>query len=263
MRTLASLGVVLACVVAGCETQDPAVKETQFCPEYAKRECAAVAPLCAASVAQCESVRLGACEARVAALKTAQYTARLFRPDNVNACLDKVRDTYGHSPLISGAALGELDAVCNRVFQGSAAMFEGCQVDYDCAGNLVCDPAKLRCGQKRVVPAGGQCANIGETCSAGEYCAPTGGAYLCARRAAKGAPCGLEVPCNEALLCVAAICVDKARSGDVCLAHSDCDTGYCSLSSQKCAAGLVFAEGTDACRLFLNGNTAVPDAGAP
>jgi hypothetical protein len=253
--------LLLVAGLLACEKADPAIGEPQFCTEYARRECASVAPLCAASVAQCESVRVADCQARTALLKTPQYTARLFRQDNVTACLDKVKETYGGSPIVTGAALSALEAVCNRVYQGSSKNLEACQVDFDCDGGLVCDPAKLRCGPKRVVSAGGQCANIGETCSAGEFCKLTGATYLCARRVARAAACSESEPCLESLLCAGGVCVDKAKSGEPCVAHSDCDTGYCSLASHKCATGLVFAEDGAACRLFLTGATS-PDAGA-
>jgi hypothetical protein len=269
MRTIAcsplACVVVLASVAGGlgCETSDSAVTEDRFCGEYVKRECAAVAPLCAASAAQCEAVRIADCQARVATLKTAaaEYTVRAYRKDNVTACLDKVKDTYSRT-LITGAALKELDDVCNRVFQGASKLLQACRVDVDCEGSLVCDPTKLLCGQKRTVPAGGQCANIGETCSAGEFCKLTGATYLCARRAAKTAACTPTDLCLESLRCSGGACVDKAVSGEACAAHDDCQTGYCSLFSHKCAAGLIFAEGADSCRLFLTGATA-PDAGAP
>jgi hypothetical protein len=259
-RVLLGLGLALVLPAAACEKSEPEVKQASFCEEYAKRECAAVAPPCAASPTQCEAVRTADCQTRTAALLTAQYTTRAFHPENVAACLAKVSETY-KAPTVSGAALKELDAVCNRVYQGNAKLLEACQVDFDCAGTLICDPAKLLCGEKRVVPAGGQCANVGDVCSPGEFCRPLGASYLCSPRAAKAAACGEGGPCLESLLCREGACVEKSLPGTACIKHDDCQTGYCSISSNKCASSLIFGEGTDACRLYV-GAFSAPDAGA-
>jgi hypothetical protein len=230
--------------------------EDQFCQEYAKRECGKVAGYCNFPASSCEPVRAAACQQMASASKTGN---RKFNSDNADRCLDQVNKTYGGIP-ITPDKLEALDTACSRVFSGGAKANDACTIDFDCAGDLICD--KGRCGARRVVAAGGGCANIGETCPKGQYCSNATGLYQCTAKLAAGATCSDSQPCVESLRCTGT-CTARSEMGATCASDDECTSGYCTAypapgTPRKCGNGLSFAEGSASCTAYMGAGT---DAG--
>ncbi|HEY0712501.1 MAG TPA: hypothetical protein VGF45_07500, partial [Polyangia bacterium] len=213
MRRLVVLGLfVVVASAAACAKQDKdEMTETEFCQEYARHECRAIAPLCEYPAASCEATRFNECQNRIVVWRNATTAMRPFRPANVPACLAKIDEAYGRLP-ITGATLQALDEVCARVFQGSAKALAPCVRDLDCDGNMICD--KGFCAERKPVAMGAFCANPGEVCIATESCRPgaTAGVLQCLPKAAMGAACTPTEPCADTLRC-AGTCVEKVAVG--------------------------------------------------
>ncbi len=244
--------------LAGCQLTK-SMTEAEFCQEYGKRECAKVADICAFPAASCEPVRQAACQQMAAASKTG---TRTFNPDNADRCLKQVDATYVNFP-VDAARLATLDRTCARVFSGTVKANEACTIDYDCQGDLICD--KGRCGVARKVASGGGCANIGETCPAGEYCNTAGGIPTCAKRQAAGATCSDTQPCVEDLRCTGT-CGARLAIGMTCTADDECQSLYCNPypaagSPRKCGPGLSFSDGSPSCAAFMGSGAPAADAG--
>lgn len=253
----ASVLLVGACTKAD---GDMPMTEAEFCQEYAKRECAAVAPLCGYAPASCEPTRVVDCRTRAGLWKTGVGgSTRPFLPGNAPACLDKINTTYATLP-ITGAALRTLQDTCARVFQGTAKVTETCAVDADCENALICDKAKSRCGEKKQVTAGAGCANIGELCPVDEYCKPVSGTFLCSKRAVKGAACSAAEPCVPSQRCMGT-CVDLMAVGMPCALDDECTSNYCNPYTKACGVGLNFADGSDSCDAY-RGSATGADASA-
>jgi hypothetical protein len=248
---------VLAALLGACQAAPGAMNEEEFCVEYARRECAKVALACGFErPTTCEEVRKTACRAWVQRTKS---EVRGFRPENVEACLKKVSDTYGE-PLIKAEHWKALADVCQRVFQGSRRALEPCAADGECAAGLVCD--KRRCAPRRDVGPGAPCANPGDTCPRTEYCKQADEiVWMCTRKLEKGRPCGVAEPCAEALRC-RGTCTDRLPVSAPCAQDDDCETGYCFPYRGVCAAGLNFALGSPSCDAYEGKAGPAPDAGA-
>ncbi|HEY0705867.1 MAG TPA: hypothetical protein VGG33_03675 [Polyangia bacterium] len=249
---LFAVGVVGACA----KKEDDEMTEAEFCQEYARHECAAIAPLCGFAPASCEPTRFNECQNRIVVWRNSTSGARPFRPANVPACIAKVDEAYSKLP-ITGPVLQVLNDTCARVFQGSAKALQPCGVDLDCEGNLICD--KRLCAERKAVAAGAFCANPGEVCVATESCkaAATSSVLQCSPKQAAGAACTATDPCIDALRC-AGTCLEKVATGGACAQNADCQSGYCSQFSLRCSVGLSFAENSDSCRAYMG--SPIPDA---
>jgi hypothetical protein len=251
------LTTIVVCGLAACQSADAPMNEDGFCAEYARRECQALVNSCVLPAADCERVRKGVC------LQEAQRSrtdVRAFRPENVDACLAKVTETYSQS-VITPTLMKALRMTCSRVFAGRAKQNETCMVDEDCDAPLICD--KRRCGVMRMVAAGANCGNPGELCPAGEYCRQSDGFWVCTRRKESDGLCGEAEPCFETLRC-RGTCVPRLPLAANCEADDDCLSGYCSphVSPKVCAPGLQFALGSPSCRDYFGQSGGAPDAGA-
>jgi hypothetical protein len=244
------VGMAAAVIVTGCEKKDDdEMTEVQFCQEYARRECAAIAPLCGFAPASCEPTRFNECQNRIVVWRNSTTGARPYRPANAAACFAKVDEAYSKLP-ITGATLQALNDTCARVFQGSAKTLQACGIDLDCEGNLICD--KRLCAERKAVAAGAFCANPGEVCVATESCklAAASSVLQCSAKQALGAACSAADPCADSLRC-AGTCMEKVAIGGACAQSADCQSGYCSSSSLRCSVGLSFAENSDSCRAYM------------
>jgi hypothetical protein len=241
--------VVLLGAAGGCSLGSK-MTEDEFCQDYSKRECAKVANYCSFSASSCEPSRLDNCKAMAAASKTG---ARQFNVDNADRCLKQLDTTYASLP-IDATKLAALDAACARVFSGSAKANESCTVDFDCTGDLICD--KARCGTRKVVAAGGGCANIGETCPTGQYCnmANATSPYFCTSKQGQGAACSDAQPCTEKLRCTGT-CGPRLAIGMICTSDDECESLYCNpyapAGARKCGVGLSFSDGSPSCLAFM------------
>ncbi len=247
---------VICLLLVGCHFGDSPLTEEEFCQQYARRECDRVAMFCATTGDACQRVRAQACRDVSARSKT---NGRQYTPANTDRCLEKVTDTYRSLP-ISSTNLTLLADVCGRVFQGIKRAGDDCVADPECTGNLICD--KGRCGVPKVVSSLGGCANIGEECPRGEYCALSRALYMCVRRQDKGAACSVDVPCIEKFQCSGGACMDLLNDGTDCTVDTQCSSGYCNpYGSRRCAAGLSFSPDSPSCLAYMGALTS-QDAGA-
>src|SRR5688572_16049915 len=240
--------------------------EERFCQEYARIECSKIADFCTFNAATCEPIRNEACRMAAGRLKGGGHQ---FNPDNTDECLKKLEEAFKVLP-IRADKLREIDDTCARVFAGVGKVSDACQVDYDCAGGLICD--KGHCGTAKVVPSRSGCANIGERCPTEEYCTNENPnmLYMCLPRLNEGAPCSISRPCATGLRC-REICVKKLPIAGDCTQDEDCESGYCTefVPNPTCGVGLSFATGSPSCLAFMSvdggtpvrGPNEVPDAG--
>ena len=242
----AALAIVL--FSGGCEKDHPK-NEDEFCIEYAKRECQKVSVACSLDPAgPCATTRGAACRDFLARSRS---STRGFRPENVDECLDKVSKVY-EKPAITPDDMRALEDVCGRVFLGTAKKAEACMIDFDCAGDLICDPSKKRCGDKKLVAPDGFCGNPGEICQKGQFCKAKDASLVCSRRAERGMACSSSDPCLESLRCLSGLCSDRLPVMSTCESDDECDTGYCFpyLSPKICANALNFALGSPSCAAY-------------
>lgn len=244
--------VVSAAAVAGCGGggSSTPLTEDDFCAQKAAKECQVTAK-CGTMVSSCVAQRKTKCLMVVASTKT---VTRVFRPENVPGCINKTNTVYGLA-TIKPTDLADMDDVCAYVFQGSSS--DACSVKYDCAGGVnakICD--KGQCKAKMVTNKGSGCANAGQVCAVGAYCADdpmtTAADLTCLGKAAQSATCSDTVPCLETFRCDAATstCMTRLGSGESCTSSDDCapSTPFCDpYLNGKCDLGLSFAAGASSC----------------
>jgi hypothetical protein len=246
------LGALLI-AVAGCNSSEPGDTEGSFCDQVAQRECEALAGACSREAADCQAIRVQKCAAVV---QEAKDMGRTFRPDNVGPCLDQTRTTYSKA-LITAEDLRALAARCARVYEGTSEANGVCTSDPDCRSPLVCD--RLRCGPRRMVTEGANCANPGETCPSTQYCRKADAFWVCTTRLTSGAVCGIQgdqIECADAFRCRGGSCVDKLALDAACVADDDCRSGYCDKyppagMTRTCATGLNFARFSPSCEGYF------------
>lgn len=246
---------VCAVLALGCLREGDALTESEFCAEYAVRQCARVAQTCGFPQDSCVPIRERACRDFADKQRT---VARPYSAESVPACLKKVSEVYGKLP-IPASALADVDDVCSRVYQGGTPANEPCTVDYDCSGQLICD--KGRCGPRRLVGSGAGCANIGEICPRTEHCSSASGITLCTRKQEKGATCGPMMPCMDELRC-SGVCVERLPFAARCVSHDECQSWYCDPHVKQCLNDLAFAPGSPSCLAYMGSATPPPDSGA-
>jgi hypothetical protein len=264
MGTLAISVVSLASFVAGCGggSSSP-ITEDDFCQQKAEKECQ-VSARCGTGLPACVTQRKAKCLAVVAMTKTAK---RVFTPTNVAGCVNKAGSVYAQQ-TIAPSDLAALDDICGFVFQGTST--DVCTVKYECAGGVnskICD--KGQCKAQIVTNKGQGCANAGQVCAAGSYCADdpataTVGDLVCVGKAAQSAACSTDIPCQEMFRCdgITNTCAARLASGDSCTSNDDCAvaTPYCDpYIGNKCDQGLSFAAGAAACSDY--GGTALTGTG--
>ena len=225
------------------------ITEDQFCDQKAAAECQVTAKCGNVMTAPCIMERKTACLAVGAASKTAP---RIFVPGNVGACVNKTKSVYSKATTSQATPtdLADMDDVCAYVYQGNSTT--NCNVKYDCAGNKICD--KKFCADKVTKNKGQPCANPGEVCATGSYCAPdpVTSNLVCLAKAAQSAACSATVPCVETLRCdgLTSTCMPRFGAGESCGTTDDCiaTAPYCDpYLGCKCDLGLSFAAGAAAC----------------
>lgn len=232
----------LAAVLAACGSEDAGPKYASveaFCTDYATTACKEVSPKCSIVDATCQQKAKAECNGIATAA-----TGRNFNSGAGEACIGKLRDTYGKQGTITGAEFAALGEACQRAFQGSAAKLGSCKVDYDCTGSLICD--KTLCADKVQKNLDELCGNPGEVCAKGSYC--TGDAVKkCVAKRKGGEACGATQPCQEDLRCLSSICAPLVGAGEKCETSADCSTGYCDGRLKTCSAGVTLTAGATGC----------------
>lgn len=251
--------MILGTLASACSTAEPPARlaaSGNFCADKAAMECQA-AINCGNSVPTCQQRRTQACNDAVA---EAALAGRQYAQDYAQPCLDKTKSLYAKTAPISPADFAVVDDACQRVLQGSIAVNQACpKSDYDCSGKLICD--KGFCANAVTKQATEPCANPGETCAKGSYCAPlASGVSVCQAKKAKGATCSSTDkaigPCLEDFRCTTELlsttCSDRIASGGACTPGADeCAVAapYCDVAAKKCVPGAIFGpSATELCK---------------
>lgn len=268
MRTfLASFVLVagsmgLTSAIAGCSSDDSAAADkyastSEFAQAMAEAECTAVARKCGSDVSACLAKRRTFWDARSVESRPRSYTS-----SRVEACVNAWRAAHEdgeltpaeYDPAIAGSAAD----ICERVFQGSAGKAQACTTDYDCSGDLQCDvigaatavPTRL-CATPIEKMLGEGCANAGEYCAAGSYCAANGEVRNCIIRRIEAQTCGPNEVCTEDLRCALGLCQKRYVAGGECTSNSDCASSapLCleAAGVKKCRPALSFGLDSPVC----------------
>jgi len=269
-KSLGPFVVATACIwtgMFGCGGggSSTPITEDQFCASKAEKECVVTARCGTATPDACKMQRKAVCTAVANASKTAP---RVFHPENVNSCLNTTNTVYTKASAITPAELADMDDKCAYVFQGNAPATGNCAVKYDCMSmSNICD--KGICANKVNKNKGDLCANPGEVCNIGAYCAQDpahNNLFYCLAKAAQGMPCSAAVPCVENLRCdgVTNSCQPRANATESCTTNDDCVSGasYCDpYIGNKCDTGLSFAGGAAACAAYGGSSSGVGGSG--
>jgi hypothetical protein len=244
LRLISALGLLLA---LGCGNENKTLTATEFSSQYVQVVCEAVYEACVMPFDTCAAWQSAD---RTKKAQEAAGKRRLFMPPSAEACLAKASSTYSQikqNVALRGTDLQDLNQVCDFVYRGSSQANQQCDADADCIVGLICD--KGFCGTKTTVLANAGCANIGETCPPGHYCAlsVSTGLRTCQPKLGVGSPCDVSALCLENLRCAANVCVDQVGMGEVCTADQDCNTGFCEPYAGVCANDVRFARHSDAC----------------
>jgi hypothetical protein len=242
-RRLLMLAPLLA---TGCGTEDKPLTASDFITQYAQNVCAGVSPACLVPMDTCTAIQSAA---RSQTAQDAAGQGWLFVPAAAQTCLGLVASVYGSlktSAVVKASDFKAMVYACDQVYRGPRTANATCAFDEDCTPGLICD--KLHCGTKSVVPQGAGCANIGETCPAGSYCAASAeGIRICASRIGLGGACGESTPCSETLRCLAGTCTAQLGIGEKCTVDQDCASKFCEPYAYLCADDVRFANHSAAC----------------
>lgn len=263
----ATLAAFVGAAATACSTStsDKYPTYASMCDDVATQECQ-VAAACVLSADACKTARTKVC---LDAANVAISGGRTYTAGRAQDCVDKSKDTFSKTPITPTDLAAQADT-CARVYAGSKQKGDTCQSDYECSGSLVCD--KQHCGDKVQKSKGDGCANPGETCETGTYCAQSGGVRICTPKIALGAQCDpVNAPCIETARCSAATggtCVARVDIGGTCDAkretdpNADCAAAapLCDTTINECVDGLRFAPKAPDCSLMGGAGT---DAGSP
>lgn len=215
-----------------------------FCKGRAAEECQQSAK-CPVNKDKCIESRKNLCLSEVQTIPATEK----YDPALGEACIQKTREVYTAN-LILPSELSSLSQACRRSFQGAVMKLGACTHTTECATGLICD--KTRCAPQSMKALGELCANPGEICDPTQaFCALANGIFQCVPRRKLNESCQ-DGPCIPSLRCDT-VCKEKLKAADSCANDQDCpnDAPYCDPAVEnKCDAGLIFAPGAAACKLF-------------
>ena len=246
---LVILGVasVTSCGLLG--DSEKSLTNQSFCDQRAEAECAKLTDcsLTAMALQQCRTARAQTCLQETAS--SMQATGRRIDRDNAEACLAETKSKF--TVVIPAANWTALRQKCARVFEGTVKETQACTADLDCDNGLVCD--KGACGVMRTVATLKGCANPGETCPAGEYCANEQTRWTCKPRLAQGAACDAANRCLESLRCLQGTCQPGVGLSGACSADADCAApAICDPLVSKCVVSVIL---TSQCESYSRSST--------
>lgn len=236
----------------GCGNDARPLTPADFNNHFANTVCSAVSQACLMTATACMAAEL---DQLAQEDQAAVAAGRVFMPASAQKCLDDASKVYGKlkqgTVALAASDVQDLASTCDQVYRGVTVAGQVCTVDEDCVAGLICDHGKTpdsgRCGTPTVVLQGGGCANIGELCPTGSYCALVNGLWSCQAKVTLGGACDASTPCLENLRCAGAVCAAQLDIGEPCTADQDCVSGFCEPYAQKCAADVRYANGSAAC----------------
>ncbi len=249
---------VAALAVVACSSDSaapPFPDASSFCTAVAAAECNNIASVCGNTVDACKTSRTAHCNALAGGTAAAETdifsltgTSRKYTPGGAQACIDQVNRIYALR-TIAPTDFKAAQAVCNKVFQGTADKNQACAVDADCTGSFICD--KKFCATKVDKALSDPCGNPGDVCDTSSYCA-AGTPNICTARPKLNEPCNAEKLCTSDLYCLG-VCTAKKGSGTTCGASTECADAapFCDPNNtMKCDSGLSFAPSAASCKAF-------------
>lgn len=248
LLTVMACAGAFALVACSSSVEEKYPSTDSFCAAKADAECnnLAIVP-CGATVEACKSLRVDACKA---AATTAQGAGRNYKSTSAEACITKVTAVYSPKVIDAEKETEALEA-CERVFAGSKAANAPCATNYECEGSQICD--KTVCATKVDTAIGSACANPGQFCAKGSFCAQQGPNKFCVAKKAENEICTPDSPCKEDLRCVGAgasggSCKPRVTVSGKCDTDNDCASSApaCEPVKKECRA--KFERGTQACR---------------
>lgn len=217
-----------------------------FCTARAAEECKAISGTCAGLTDEaCNRTRKATCDGEASAATSA---GRTYTAGKAEECLTKTTAAFSSRVVDPVKENAYIDS-CGRVFTGTKGKGTECSNTFDCSGTLVCDLDKKLCADKREVKENDGCANPGEICADGLYCAQ-GAARLCKPRKKLGESCKLIEPiepCIETLRCDGTQCRELQGAGLACDSNAHCQSGFCL--NKSCAAR-QYPSATGTCKDF-------------
>jgi hypothetical protein len=268
------LGLVVGLMISGAgvaacstTTADKYPTYDAMCTDVATQECQ-VAGNCGIDATKCATQRKQVCLAAAAAAITTG--GRSYTAGRAEDCVNKTKEVYAKSPPLTPTDLAAVADTCGRVYAGTKAKGDTCTSSFDCTGSLICD--KSHCGDKVDKKNGELCANPGEVCETGSYCATVGDVKQCTPKVPLQGACDpVKTPCIESARCDNAVCQPKVGIGQTCNPtretdpNADCtaDGPYCDAAlGNVCTKGLFsLAGGVADCAAFGGTSSVVPDAG--
>ena len=249
---------VAAVAVVACSSDSaapPFPDVSAFCTGVANAECNNIASVCGSTVDACKTARATHCNTLATGGTAAETDAfsvtgstRKYTSGGAQACIDQVNKISAQR-TITPADFKATQAVCNKVFQGTADKNQACTVDADCTGAFICD--KKFCATKVDKALSDPCGNPGDVCDDTSYCA-TGTPSICTPRGKVNAACSADKPCTKDLYCLG-VCTAKKASGTTCNASTECADAapFCDPNNtMKCDSGLSFAPNAPSCKAF-------------
>jgi hypothetical protein len=201
--------------------------------------------------------------------------SRTYTEGNVKPCLDALNNAFG--PASSGVNLvsydqlfgsGNIIGICEAVFQGSAANGANCNTTYDCVTKGdICAPVLGQSSGQCATPTpkmlGDACADPGDQCATGTYCALSSSSLpKCVAALSVGQNCTTSDECGGAGQCSGGVCTALSQLNAPCASNTDCASGlFCDLyAGGKCEKTLNLGSGSPDCSGFLFG-TGASDGG--
>ncbi len=302
MRTRLVVGLVvgaLGMVATACSSSsspsappNPYPDVEHFCAAVAQAECQ-VLPNCetasSALTMQCQTYRQSECENGSIIVQfpgSGSALTRTYTSSKVTACLTALNNAFAPSSagvnLVSYDQLfgaGALIDTCEGVFVGTAANGAACNTNYDCttAGDS-CAPVlgqtQGQCATPTSKMLGDACADPGDECASGTYCAPSASSLpKCVAAENVGQSCTATTAgeCGATGQCSGGVCAALSELNGACGSNTDCAAGlFCDLyGGGKCEKALNLGSGSPDCNGFLlgmgtsDGGTTPGDSGGP
>jgi hypothetical protein len=249
----------LALATAACSSDDgPKYGSVDsFLDALADAECAGVATRCGLDRETCVRARKTYWRTWASARSDREYVA-----SKAERCVDDWRRAHEDGALeareIDPFVRDSVAERCERVFEGKGEALAPCNIDlggFDCAGDLICDQLgdvarnTFICAKRVEKKNGEGCANPGEVCERGFYCA--GEIAVCVPKKRENEACGPASPCAEDFRCDGTACRPRLKAMDACTSRDECPSSapLCTevAGARRCLASLTFGTASPAC----------------
>jgi hypothetical protein len=234
-------------VLGACSSSE--LHSDEFCPTYARVECAAVKDACGVRDEQsCAALREAYCQTEVRRLLVG---AKGFNPRGAQVCINKMEAAYAKT-FIPVVEWREVKEACQHTYFGHRGAGESCRIDRECSGVYVCREGA--CGHPVLTGRGPDACEVstGKPCPTGQLCITTSSQYVCRPPANAGEPCRSDGECRDNL-CLQGKCAMRLAIGASCAMDRECQSPsrFCDPGSGLCATGFAVTPASDFCQTYL------------